>query len=504
MLEWSAHYPLAQILWGVLFSRLLGFSFTVLHLSTLVLAWAGLLTLYGTLRELGTRPLLAGLGTLMLWCNPVFFVLSHSFMTDVPFVSLINAALFCYVRWVKRGRTWDLSLGSVAALLAGLIRQPGAALALIPLAYLLLARVAGGQRRVLPWSQGVWLLVPFLGVGLTFWWIHAVHGETRIALEKAQMLRLIFAIDRWVWVYVRELLHALMHLGLVLWPLAWMAFGRLSTRALAGASAVVAVLSGLVLWQEGALPNPLGVMLTWDALGHARVLIAGEIVHRQLPRWGQTVMLGVSLSGAVGLVAVLWDRLRQWPHGSREPDTVLLLNLLLQSLLFEALWLYYDRYYLPLLPGLTALLVARLRPTKVAITVGMAGVLLWGAIAVTGTIDQWRYHRTVVEARDWLLRHGVGAEHIDAGYALTGWWLYAHASSGPPSRGREPDVPWITGWRPLPYKVANVAEPSYTVIRSFRRPMLWAASDTLYVLEHAAVTDHWGLPSLMVREPRNP
>jgi 4-amino-4-deoxy-L-arabinose transferase-like glycosyltransferase len=504
MLEWSAHYPLAQILWGALFSRLLGFSFAALRLSTLVLAWAGLLTLYGTLRELGTRPILAGLGTLMLWCNPVFFVLSHSFMTDVPFVSLMNAALFCYVRWVKRGRTWDLSLGSVAALLACLIRQPGAALALIPLSYLLLARMDGEKRRALSWSQAIWLLVPFLGMGLTFWWIHAVHGETRVALEKAQMLRLLFAIDRWVWVYIRELLHALMHLGLVLWPLAWMAFGRLSTRALAGASAVVAMLSGLVLWQEGALPNPLGVMLTWDELGHARVLLAGEIAHRQLPRWGQAVMLGVSLSGAVGLVAVLWDRLRRWPHGSREPDTVLLLNLLLQSLLFEALWLYYDRYYLPLLPGLTALLLARLRPTKVVVTVGIAGVLLWGAIAVTGTIDQWRYHRTVVEARDWLLRHGVSAEHIDAGYALTGWWLYAHAPSGPPTRGREPDVPWITGWRPLPYKIADAATPAYTVVRSFRRDMLWAASDTIYVLEHSAVTDHWGLPSLRAQEPWSP
>ena len=85
------------------------------------------------------------------------------------------------------------------------------------------------------------------------------------------MLRLIFAIDRWVWVYVRELLHALLHLGLVLWPLAWMAFGRLSTRALVGASAAVAVLGGLVLWQEGALPPPLGVMLTWDELGHSRI-----------------------------------------------------------------------------------------------------------------------------------------------------------------------------------------------------------------------------------------
>jgi len=502
MLEWSAHYPLAQIVWGALFSRLLGFSFIVLRLSTLVLAWAGLLAFYGTLRELGTRPRLAGLGTLMLWCNPVFFVLSHSFMTDVPFVSLMNAALLGYVRWVKHGRTGDLSLGSVAALLAFLIRQLGAALPLVPLAYLLLARVTGGTRPPLLWAQRIWLLVPWLGIGLTLWWIQAVHGETRVALEKAQMLRLVFAIDRWV--YTRELLHALMHLGLVLWPLAWLGFGRLSTRVVAGASAAVAVLSSLVLWQEGALPQPLGIMLTWDELGLSRALIAGQIAHRQLPRWGQAVMLGVSLSGAVGLVAALWERLRQWPHGIREPDTVLLLNLLLQSLLFEALWLYYDRYYLPLLPGLTALLVARLRPTKVVITVGMAGVLLWGAIAVTGTVDQWRYHRTVLEARDWLLRHGVGREHIDAGYALNGWWLYAHAPTGPPSRGREPEVPWVTGWPQLPYKVANVPEPSYTVLRSFRRPMLWAASDTIYALEHVAVTEHWGLLSLRARDLGSP
>jgi 4-amino-4-deoxy-L-arabinose transferase-like glycosyltransferase len=502
MLEWSAHYPLAQILWGVLFSRLFGFSFAVLRLSTVVLAWAGLLAFYGTLREVGIRPLLAGLGTLMLWCNPVFFVLSHSFMTDVPFVSAMNAALLCYVRWGKRGRTWDLSLGSVAALLAFLIRQPGAALALIPLAYLLLARVAGGGRRTLPWSQRIWLLVPFLGIGLTLWWIQAVHGETRVYLEKAQMLRLILAIDRWV--YVRELLHALLHLGLVLWPLAWVAFGRLSTRAMAGAFAMVAVLSGLVLWQEGALPNPLRVMLTWDELGLSRELIAGQIAHRQLPRWGQGVVLGVSLSAAVGLVAALWDRLRCWPRGVRRPGTVLLLNGLLQILLFEALWLYYDRYYLPLLPGFTALLLARLRPTKVMLIVGMAGVPLWGTIAVTGTIDHFRYHLIVVEARDWLLRHGVAAVHIDAGYALNGWWLYAHNPAGPPSRGREPFVPWVTGWPTLPYKLANVAEPSYAVVRSFRRPMLWAASDTIYVLEHMAVTDQWGLPSLLASEPWNP
>jgi hypothetical protein len=102
------------------------------------------------------------------------------------------------------------------------------------------------------------------------------------------------------------------------------------------------------------------------------------------------------------------------------------------------------------------------------INVGTAGVLLWGTIAVTGTIDQFRYLGTVIEARDWLLRQGVEAAHIDAGYALSGWWLYAHAPDGPPSRGREPVVSWVTGWPVLPYMIANVAEPSYAVVRSFR------------------------------------
>jgi hypothetical protein len=504
MLEWSAHYPVAQILWGALFSQLFGFSFVVLRLATLVLAWAGLLAFFGTLRELGTRPLVAVLGTLMLWCNPVFFGLSHSFMTDVPFVSLMNAALFYHVRWVNRGRTWDLGLGSVFVILAVLIRQLGIALALIPLAYWLLARVAGGERRSVPWAQRIWLLVPFMAIGLLLWWIHAVHGSTRVALEKAQMLRLIFAIDRWVWVYVRELLHALLHLGLILWPLTWVVFYRLSTRSLAGACAAVAVASGLVLWQEGALPQPLGINLTWDELGLARDLIAGQIAHRQMPRWAQGMVLGVALSGAVGLVGVLWDRLQRWPHGSGDPGKVLILHLFLQTVLFEALWLYYDRYYLPLLPAWMALLVARLRSTKMVVNVGTAGVLLWGTIAVTGTIDQFRYLATVIEARDWLLRQGVAAAHIDAGYALNGWWLYAHAAGGPPSRGREPEVPWVTGSFVLPYKIANVAEPSYAVLRSFRRPMLWAASDTLYVLEHTAVTHDWGFPSLRGREREGP
>ena len=56
VLDWSAHYPLAQIVWGALFVRVFGFSFFILRVSTLVLEWIGLLAFFCTLRAVGVGP----------------------------------------------------------------------------------------------------------------------------------------------------------------------------------------------------------------------------------------------------------------------------------------------------------------------------------------------------------------------------------------------------------------------------------------------------------------
>jgi dolichyl-phosphate-mannose-protein mannosyltransferase len=496
MLEWSAHYPLAQILWGALYSQLFGFSFAVLRLSTLILAWAGLLAFYLTLRELEIRPLPATLGTGMLLCNPVLFMLSHSFMTDVPFVSIMNGALLCYVRWTKRGHTHDLALGSALAVVAFLIRQLGAALALAPIGYVLLIRLVGGPRRILTWPQRLCLLMPFVGFGLTLGWIRGIHGETRVYQERVEDLSFIWSTSGWI--YLREFLHVILHLGLVLWPLTWGTVRGLSLRALTWATGIMAILCGLYLWHQSELPQPLGPILTWNELGMGRRLIAGSIFDRPWLVWGPGLVLAISLSGAVVLVAALVEGLSRWTLWLRGPATVLLLNGLGQLLFIEALWLFYDRYYLPLLPGSTALLASYLRLTTRATALILAGGLLWGAIAITGTIDMFRFGVAVAEARTWLLRQGVAAEHIDAGYVLNGWWLYAPAL--PAGRGPEPDVPFVTTMRSLPYKIANAPEPGYAVVRRVAWPTLWAVSDTLYILEQTAIIEQRGLPPRLPRE----
>jgi hypothetical protein len=498
MLEWSAHYPLAQVVWGALFSQLLGFSFVVLRLSTLVLAWAGLVALFLTLRELGIPPYLSGLGTLVVWCNPLFFVLSHSFMTDVPFISAMNGALLGYVRWVKRRSTWDLWLGSGSATMAFLMRQLGLVLPLLPLAYLLLARIVSRERRGLPWSQWVCLLIPFVGIGLTLWWINAVHGETRVYAEKARNVYVLLAASDYLW----EVLRMLLHLGLILSPLALGVCGFLPRRTLMSALGGLAVFAGLLIWYTGRVPYQLEGMLTWDELGLARMDIDGEMVRRHVPPWAHAAILGLSFSGAVGIVAALVDGLRRWRRVVQGPGLVLVVNGLLQVFFIEVLWLYDSRYYLPLLPGLTALLAARLRLTRPIVLLTLAGMLLSGFIALTGTIDEFRYLRAVADARAWLLQQGVAPAHIDAGYALNGWWLYAPTPQASSPHGGEPDVPWVTGAPSLPYKIANAAVPPYTVVRRIRWQPLWAVSDTLVVLEHPAVQETWGLPPLRMRTLR--
>lgn len=486
ILEWSTVYPIAQILWGALFSQLFGFSFAVLRLSTLVLAWAGLLAFYLTLRELEIRPLPASLGTFVLLCNPVLFMLSHSFMTDAPFLSVMNGALLFYARWATRERTLDLALGSGLAIVAFLIRQLGAALAIVPIGYLLLIRLKGGTRRTLSWPQCFWLLLPFLGLALTLWWIYAIHGETRLSHQKAGFLRFVLTTSGWI--YFRELLRTVLQMGLVLCPLAWGVVNRLSPRSLAWAAGLILIFCALSWWHWGELPQPLGPILTWQELGMGRALIAGPVPEPPWPVLRDALVLGISVTAAVVLVAALVEGLLLYAEWIRGPSTVLVLNALCQLLLIEVLWLFYDRYCLPLVPAGAALFSARLHPNKKVIALILFGGVLWGGIAITGTIDMFRFGIAAAEAREWLLRQGVAPEQIDAGYVLNGWFLYV--PSLPSGRGPEPDVPFITSSEiVLPYKIANAPEAGYVVLRRIIWPTLWAASDTIFILKRTSVED---------------
>lgn len=118
----SANFFL-QAYWGALFCALLGFSYTTLKLSTVIAGLGGIAALYLLVRETGARRGFALLAVLTLALNPMYMVLTASFLTDVPFLSLVTVALWLFVRGLNRERPICVAGAFLALFAALLIRQ---------------------------------------------------------------------------------------------------------------------------------------------------------------------------------------------------------------------------------------------------------------------------------------------------------------------------------------------------------------------------------------------
>ena len=114
MLDYSSSPNPVQVLWGLLFCLPFGFSFTALRVATWLLGLLGLWGMYALLRDQAASRRDALLGTACLGAYPIYFVLSFSFMTDVPFVTCVIWATLAFLRATRdRGgfsATWRWSL----------------------------------------------------------------------------------------------------------------------------------------------------------------------------------------------------------------------------------------------------------------------------------------------------------------------------------------------------------------------------------------------------------
>jgi Dolichyl-phosphate-mannose-protein mannosyltransferase len=126
--DWSNPTLVAQMLWGALFCLPAGFSFTAVRISTLVLGLFGVIGMYGLLRQLGAKRTIALFGAGVVGANPIYLVLSYTFMTDIPFLSVMIGSIFLLSRGMARDSEVSIGVGLGLALLSVLIRQIGLAI----------------------------------------------------------------------------------------------------------------------------------------------------------------------------------------------------------------------------------------------------------------------------------------------------------------------------------------------------------------------------------------
>lgn len=468
ILPWSAANAFAQIYWGALFCELFGYSYETLRLSTAVLGAVGVGATYALLREFRAGTGVAALGALVVGCNPLYLSQSVTFMTDVPFAAAVIVSLWLFVRSLRLGP--GLGWGAYGVgLVAVLIRQFAVVL---PVAF---AAAVLRRRRL---SLGV--AFALLGSVLLFAALHLGFQKWMVATGRTSgfesPVTALLHLD--VPVASHRLRTSILPLagllGMGLLPFAIVDPGRfgqerLAWRVLAVALAV-AMLAGFYVKHEipplaGNVVQPFGIgpLTLLDTYEMKRNL---PVVTGQVGFWW-VVSAGACWGAVIGLMAtasLVAATLSGRREGSEaQSQAAVLLGFVAAYggavLVFVAIAPLFDRYWIPLLAPLVAI-VAAASGGRIHLVAGAVLVAAMAAFSVMGTHDWLAWQRSRWEAVRYLDAQSIPASKIDGGYEFNGTRTYR---PGSPSQSGKPGW-WIDDNE---YAIAAGPRDGYSEIARF-------------------------------------
>jgi hypothetical protein len=129
---WPAMTLISQIFLGTIFVKIFSLSFLTLRLYTLLIGIIGVIVFYQIAKRIAINYSIAKFATLVLLFNPLYFLLSFSFMTDVHFNSFMLFSIYFFIKYLDSQRTVNILLATLFSIITTLIRQPGI---LIPFAF---------------------------------------------------------------------------------------------------------------------------------------------------------------------------------------------------------------------------------------------------------------------------------------------------------------------------------------------------------------------------------
>jgi hypothetical protein len=448
--DWTSMPLFGQVIWGTLFCLPAGFSFTALRVSTLALSLAALLLLALLAHRAGIRERrLLLLAPLLLFCCPVFLGLSHTFMTDVPFLSFSLASLVLLLAGQDRRSPYLIFLGVFAAVLATLLRQSGL---LLPVAFGIawLSQPGPRARRILPSIGFVALCLGALlahdallraGPGLP----SGYGAQYAIALASGGLLLRVLG----------NVVAFLVYTGIFLLPLGILLVPTASKRRLLLFLAVAAGAMALIQLGKVSLP---GNILTDRGLGPFQLPAASSFTAFSPSLVSRASFGLLALLGSALLLETIYRAVGAARRGFTPTLLLVLAGLYFASILPVP---QFDRYmlvYIPVLgvPALATLDVSRTgRPWFVAAFCLLA---LYGLFAVVATHDYLAWNRARWQGLNHLTRDlAVPAERIDGGFEFNGLYTFSDDYERTPDRNRW----WV---RDDEYVVSLDSLPGYEVL----------------------------------------
>lgn len=121
--NWGEMTLVGHVFWGYFFTKIFGFSFTILRFSTLIMGYATLIGTYNLCKLANISRWITLVGVLLCMMNPIFLSLSFSFMTDIPFMCVVIWAFYFFAKALHTNKWQPIVWAIVFCCWAFLIRQ---------------------------------------------------------------------------------------------------------------------------------------------------------------------------------------------------------------------------------------------------------------------------------------------------------------------------------------------------------------------------------------------
>jgi 4-amino-4-deoxy-L-arabinose transferase-like glycosyltransferase len=438
--DWPAMTLISQMLWGSAFCKIFGFSFTVLRFSVLLLGLAGINLMYFFLRKTTENQFVPIFSTVVFALNPLYFSLSYTFMTDVPFLVTILLAFYFNVRYSNSPeKILYLILAFLFTAIAMFIRQTGLILPLTILTGHLLLNLKFTKNTVLQiGSLGLLFTLLYLYID----WLKASQNLSESFSTGAELLQQGSLAN-----FLEKLANRcgilLIYNGLFLLPLLvlvlktyWLAIEP-PHRLLFLLLAVLPTLPVFFIWDDLPVSNLL------SRYGLSPKLFKDAYWGMNLrPYLSDTGFLILKIAGTIGafllnflILATIWN-FRQIKKQSNAFFIKVIGDKNSFSLKFFSIgmvasfWIFlilgtyfFDRYYLFFLPFFILFLVpSEFKPSSFTRVLAILLVLAYGFFSVAGTHDTLALNRARWKALDKLQASGILPVEIDGGFEFNGWY----------------------------------------------------------------------------------
>lgn len=494
---WTAMSLVTNVLWGAIFCLPDGFSFGALRLSTLALGLVGVLALYAFIWEISQSRPIALLAGITLAVSPLYFVLSNTFMTDVPFTAIATMSSVFFVRALKTNSKQAMLLATAFAILATLSRQLGL---FLPLAF----GLSYVFTRKLSVSSVLVSALPFLVCYIALQWLNEylmVNGWMPDAYRQAAgvgFLRVLSSPSGWLTV-ANNCYVGLFYLGIFSLPVTLFSLDSVldfKGNTMLAFGVVLALVSALFgrLWLSKATVMPLaGNIINRSGFGPLTLNDTYVLSLNQPAPLGYGVWVMVTIASLIGAAIIIVCAVKivikiyyLWKANRASPKLSVIIFVLLSCVIYLFPIFckgFFDRYLLPGLPftiAMTASVISRKVSSYKISCQAMGGIVLLviGTFSILGTKEYLAWNQARWNAIKYLTEEiGVTFNDIDGGFEFNGLNNYSERYKSRHGKSWW----WVDGDK---YKIGFGDQPGYHIIKEFYyRKYLLNGKGNIFVLE---------------------